>query len=73
MWSIQRVLTKIFILLMMLCILVALGSGLFFLVKDDGKTKRTVKALSLRIAISVVLFLLLFLGFALGFIKPHGV
>lgn len=64
--------TKLFVLAIMLIILVALGSGLFFLVRDESGTKRTVKALSVRIGLSVCLFLFLLLAFHFGLIKPHG-
>ncbi len=57
----------------MLIILIALGSSLFYLVRDEGKTTRTVKALTWRIGISLVLFLFLFLAFAMGWIHPHAI
>ncbi|KTC87550.1 MULTISPECIES: twin transmembrane helix small protein [Legionella] len=66
-------LTKAIIIITMLIILFSLGSGLVFLVRDEGKTKRTVKALTWRIALSLVLFLFLFIAFSLGWIKPHAV
>ena len=66
-------LVKTIIILVMLIILFALGSGMVFLVRDEGKTKRTVKALTWRIGLSLVLFLFLFLAFLMGWIKPHGV
>ncbi|MFA5959374.1 MAG: twin transmembrane helix small protein [Tatlockia sp.] len=65
--------TKSIILIVMLIILFALGSSLFFLVHDAGNTKRTVKALTWRIGLSLALFLFLFLAFSMGWIKPHGV
>lgn len=65
--------TKAIILIVMLIILIALGSSLVFLVRDEGKTKRTVKALTWRIALSLLLFLFLFLAFSMGWIKPHAV
>ena len=52
------------ILAVMLAILVSLGSGLFFLVRDRGKTQRTVIALSVRVAFSILLLALLAWGFA---------
>ncbi|MGQ3892548.1 twin transmembrane helix small protein [Legionella sp. CNM-4043-24] len=64
---------KIFIFVVMLVILFALGSGLVFLVRDKGQSNRTVKALTWRIALSLSLFLFLFLAFSLGWITPHGV
>jgi hypothetical protein len=64
---------KAIIIVVMLVILVALGSSLIFLVRDEGKTTRTVKALTWRIGLSLVLFLFLFLAFSMGWIKPHAV
>ena len=65
--------TRIIIYIAMLFILLSLMSGLIFLVRDEGKTKRTVKALSWRIGISLALFIFLFLAFSLDFIKPHSI
>jgi hypothetical protein len=65
--------TKALIIIVMLIILVSLGSGLVFLVRDGGKSKRTVKALTWRIALSFGLFIFLLLGFTFGFLSPHGV
>jgi len=61
----------VLILLMILLILSSLGIGLFYLVKDQGKTKRTVSALTVRIILSFALFIALFVAFALGLIEPH--
>ena len=66
-------LIKALIILMLLAILGSLSAGMFFLVKDKGKTNRTVNALTLRIGLSLTLFILLFIGFATGLIQPHGV
>jgi hypothetical protein len=49
-------------------ILASLGSALFFLVRDKGQSTRTVKALAVRVALSIALFVLLMLGYKLGFI-----
>lgn len=64
---------KIIIIIVMLLILGILGSGLIFLVKDKGETKRTVKALTWRIGLSLILFLFLFVAFSLGWITPHAI
>ncbi len=66
-------LTKAIILFVMFAILLALGSGLVYLVRDEGKTKRTVKALTWRIALSLSLFIFLMIGFTFGFLSPHGI
>ncbi len=65
--------TKIIIVVVLLIILGSLGSGLVFLIRDKGRGKRTVKALTWRISLSFVLFLLLMLGYATGLLQPHGV
>ncbi len=65
--------TKILIVLVMIIIVVSLGSGLIFLVRDKGQSKRTVKALTWRVALSLSLFILLFLAFKFNLITPHAV
>ena len=55
---------NLFILIAMLGILISLGAGLVFLVRDRGKTERTVRSLSIRVAFSVLLLALLAYGFA---------
>ena len=52
-------------------ILVSLFSALYFLVKDKGQSTRTVKALTVRVALSIALFVLLLLGFHFGFITQR--
>lgn len=65
--------TKLFIIFVMIVIAGSLASGLFFLVRDKGDSKRTVKALTIRIGISLTLFIFLFIAFKLGLIQPHGI
>ena len=50
-----------------------LGAGLYYMLTDKGESKRTVNALTKRIAISLVLILLLVLSIKMGWIVPHGV
>lgn len=52
------------ILAVMLAILVSLGAALVFLVRDSGRTQRTVFSLSIRVGLSVLLLVLLAFGFA---------
>jgi len=66
-------LVKIIIILFLLIILYSLGSGLYFLVWGKKGSDSVVKALTWRIGLSLLLFALLFVAFALGWIKPHGV
>jgi hypothetical protein len=59
---------KIVVILFLLFIVGSLGSALYFLIKDRGQSDRMVKALTVRVVLSVVLFALLMLGFYLGLI-----
>ena len=52
-------------------ILFSLFSALYFLMKDKGQSRRTVKALTIRVVLSIVLFVLLLIGFKLGFITQR--
>ena len=54
--------------LFFVAILASLGSALFFLVTDRGQSKRTVKALALRVGLSLTLFLLLMAGYYFGLV-----
>jgi hypothetical protein len=64
---------KILIVACLIGIVVSLGSGLFHLVNDKGESKKMVRALTIRIALSVALFILLFIAWSQGLIQPHGV
>lgn len=64
-------LTKICIIFVMILIASALASGLFFLVRDKTESKKTVKALTIRITLSLSLFIFLLIAFKLGLIHPH--
>ena len=54
-------------------ILYNLGAGLYYLLVDTGTTKRTVNALTRRIALSVGLVVLVCIGIMTGVIEPHGI
>ncbi|MCH7742269.1 MAG: twin transmembrane helix small protein [Proteobacteria bacterium] len=51
------------IIVVMLGIFVSLGSGLYFLVRDRGKTERTIISLSIRVTLAILLLILLVIGF----------
>jgi len=63
---------KFLVILLFLAIIGSLGSGLFYLVKGKAKKKGMVNALTLRIVLSVALFVLLLAAWASGLIQPHG-
>jgi hypothetical protein len=59
---------KILVILFMLFIAGSLLSAGFFLVRDQGSSDRTVRALTVRIVLSVLVFALLMLGHYFGLI-----
>ena len=62
---------RIIVILFIVIIFASLGSALFYMIRDKGTTERTAKALTIRVALSVVLFLLLMLGFHFGLITTR--
>ena len=64
---------KTLIVFVFLAIIVSLGSGAFALVSDKGKAKKLINSLTVRIVLSVLLFVLLIIAYMNGLIQPHGV
>ncbi len=64
----MRILALIFIVL----ILASLGSALYYLIKDRGQTDRTVKMLTVRVVLSLSLFILLMAGYYFGLVPQNG-
>jgi hypothetical protein len=64
---------KIAVVILLFIILFSLGSGLVFMIRDKGQSHRAVKALTVRITLSVGLFILLMIAYATGLITPHGI
>lgn len=62
---------KAFAVLMLLAIVASLFSGLFYLYRDRGSGERTVRALTLRIGLSVTLFIALLIAFRIGLIPGY--
>jgi len=62
---------RIVVLVFVAVILFSLFSALYFLLKDKGGSTRTVKALTIRVALSIVLFVMLLLSFHFGLIGPR--
>lgn len=66
-------LAKLLIIGALLVIVYNLGAGLYYMVSDQGRSERTVRALTWRIGLSIALFLLILLAMATGLIEPHSV
>jgi len=61
---------KAAIVLLLVATLVSLFSGLFFLVKDEGKSSRLVTALFVRVSLSALTVALIAWGFYTGQLQP---
>jgi hypothetical protein len=65
-------LVKAVIIIFLLTILYTLGSSFYFMVKDKGEGDRALKRLMWRIGLSIMLLVLLYVMFLLGWIEPSG-
>jgi hypothetical protein len=63
---------KLFVAIAFVLILASLGSALVFLMRDKGKSNRTVTALAFRVGLSIALFVLILIAHYFGWIQPTG-
>ena len=61
------------IIAVLILILWNLGAGLYYMLVDKGESKRTVNALTRRIALSVALIIGVVIAAKMGWIEFHGV
>ena len=64
---------RILVAIAFVLIIGSLASALFFLMRDKGRSNRTVRALALRVGFSITLFILLLIANQLGWIEPTGI
>lgn len=66
---------KILVIIAFIVIIGSLGSALFYLINNKGQqpSAKLVRALTMRIMLSVLLFIFIFAAIALGWLKPHGI
>lgn len=69
----MAIIIKVILVILMIFILFALGSALYFLVKGNDNSENIAKALTWRIGLSLVLFVFLIFAFAMGWITPHQI
>lgn len=62
---------KILVVVLLLLVLVSLFSALFFMYRDKGNSRRMVTALTFRIVLSVVIFLILIGSYYFGWIPQR--
>jgi TRAP-type uncharacterized transport system fused permease subunit len=63
----------IIVIIAFVLILASLFSGLYFVMKDKGKTNRAVNALTFRIGFSILLFVFILFSYKMGWIHPTGI
>jgi hypothetical protein len=63
---------KVLIAVALLGIVASLGQALFAMSSGPNNSGRMVRALTVRVALSLVLFAVLMLGWHFGFIEPRG-
>jgi len=64
---------KVIIALVFVGIIASLASGLYYMVNDKGDSRRTLRALTYRIGLSLGLFVFLMILIGFDVIEPHGV
>jgi hypothetical protein len=63
---------KILVIAVFIGILASLGSALYQLSRTGGDSKKMVRALAIRVGLSIALFLTLMILWYMGIITPHG-
>ena len=61
---------KLVVIVLLIAIVISLGSGLFHLSGKDHDPARVLKALKIRVALSLVLIIFLVASYYLGWITP---
>jgi hypothetical protein len=64
--------TRLLILVAFLGIVLSLGSALVHLVRGKGDSQKMARALTIRVGLSILLFVLLLVAWWLGWIQPHA-
>jgi len=66
------ILLRVVIIVVLIAIVASLGTALFHLSSGRGDSRKLLRALLIRIGLSVGLFLLVMLAWWAGLIAPHG-
>lgn len=63
---------KLIIVLLLIFVVISLFTALYRLNKDDADSTRVVKALAVRVGLSILIFILIMIGAKLGLIEPNS-
>lgn len=64
---------KLIVIVLLIAAVVSLGRALMSLVKGEGKSGKTMRALAWRVGFSAAIFLFILLSMVMGWIQPHDV
>ena len=64
---------KIIIILAFILIVSSLGSALFFMMKDQGKSNRMLNSLKIRVGLSISLIIFILIAYYMGWINSHSI
>jgi hypothetical protein len=64
---------KTLILLVLAFIIYNLGLAMYYMIKDKGQGKNTVRFLTARIAVSFALFILIIIALKMGWLQAHSI
>ncbi len=63
---------RVLIIAALIAIVASLGMALYHLASGRGDSGKMVRALAIRVALSIALFILLIIAWRSGLIAPHG-
>jgi hypothetical protein len=61
------------VLALLASVVFSLGSAMVYLMREPHGSKKTVRALTWRIGLSLAVFVLLIVGYLTGLLEPHGI
>jgi cytochrome bd-type quinol oxidase subunit 2 len=68
---------KYLVIFAFVAIIASLGTALFFMMKNDAsgqaRSRNMLRALAMRVGISILLFICILLAWKLGYIHPSGI
>lgn len=63
---------RIVIIILLFAVIASLFSGLYFVYKDKGGSNRAVISLTIRVGLSVLVFVILIVSYYFGWITERG-
>jgi Protein of unknown function (DUF2909) len=69
----MEIFVRLLIFAALLGIVASLGSALFNLSRKSGDSRKLARDLTIRVGLSVALFVLLMIAWHFGLIAPHGI